>query len=278
MNPLYIFVLAYAGVFGLCLGSFMNVCIARMPEDRSVVYPGSACPRCGNGIAWYDNVPVLAWFWLGGRCRSCKGEISALYPVIEALFGVFTLLLFRRVVPDIGDLDGGHIAAFFWYLYLLFSLISLTFIDIKHYIIPDLFSIYAVPLGVGGAALLGWLGYPDAPTWQQSSVGALVGGGLLLPIMGIYYLIRKEQGMGWGDPKLLALIGSYFGAVPALPVVVLVGSVVGSVIGIIAALIARKGLRLQVPFGPFLVLGALVWLFLGPSMEARIVPRLYGLD
>ncbi len=278
MNPLYVFCLVYAGIFGVCLGSFMNVCIARMPEDRSVVHPRSACPRCGTPIAAYDNVPVLAWFWLGGRCRACKGEISALYPVIEALFGVLTVLLFRRVIPDVALLDGGHVAAFFWYLYLLFALVALSFIDLKHYIIPDPFSIYAVPVGVGGAALVTYLGYPDAPTWQQSVVGALIGGGLLLPIMGGYYLIRKEQGMGWGDPKLLALIGSYFGALPAMPVVILVGSVTGSIVGVLAALIGRKGLRLQVPFGPFLVAGALLWLFWGPMLETRIVPRLYGLD
>lgn len=223
----YLLILGYAGVFGACLGSFMNVCIARMPEDRSVVHPRSACPRCGNQIAWHDNVPILAWFWLKGQCRSCQGKISPLYPTMEALFAVLTMLLFRRVVPELGAIDTPHIAAFVWYMYLLFSLVCLSFIDLKHYIIPDPFSIYAVPIGVGGAALVSWLGYHDGPTWQQSVVGALVGGGLLLPIMGAYYLIRKEQGMGWGDPKLLAMLGSFFGAMPAMAVVVLVGSVVG---------------------------------------------------
>ena len=265
----YALSLGYAGIFGLCFGSFMNVCIARMPEDRSVVSPASACPRCGSAIRWHDNVPVLSWLWLGGRCRACRGRISGLYPAVELLFGVLTMLLFRHIIPDAGAIDLPHVMAFGWYLYLLFALVALTFIDLKHYIIPDPFSIYAVPFAVGGAWLLGVLGYQGAPSWRESVVGALFAGSMLIPLMGLYRLIRKEQGMGWGDPKLLALIGAYFGAIPASPFVLITGATVGSIIGIAAALAQGKGLRLQMPFGPFLALGAIIWLFFGEKMGVR---------
>lgn len=277
LDDIYLASVLYAGLFGLCLGSFMNVCIGRMPEDRSVVTPRSACPRCGTQITWYDNIPLFSWFALRGRCRACSGRISGLYPTMEALFCVLTMLLFRRVVEGPADLDIAHLAGFTWYLYLLFALVAVTFIDLKHYIIPDPFSIYAVPVGVGGAALVTWLGYDGGINWQQSVVGAMIGGSILIPIMGIYYLIRKEQGMGWGDPKLLAAIGAWLGALPAVPVVLLVGSIVGSVVGIMSALWKGQGLRMQVPFGPFLVIGALFYLFWGPQLEVRILPRFFGL-
>ena len=269
----WLFVQAYAGLFGLLFGSFMNVCISRMPEDRSVVSPRSACPGCGAPVAARDNIPVLSWLLLGGRCRSCKAPISPLYPTVEALFGVLTVLLFRHVVPDLGALDVPHLAAMLWYSYLLFSLTALTFIDLRHAIIPDAFSIYGVPVGVGGAALLGWLGSPGAPTLSQAVVGAVAGGAVLLPLMGAYKWLRGVDGMGWGDVKLLALIGSYFGAMPALLAVLLVGAFVGSGIGISLALARRGSLKLQLPFGPFLALGALIWLFAGADLS-----RLLGWD
>lgn len=263
----YAFVCAYAGLFGLLFGSFMNVCIARMPEDRSVVHPRSACPCCGAMIQARDNIPVLSWLILRGRCRSCAAPISPLYPTVEALFGVLAVLLFRHVVPDLGALDAPHLVAFGWYFYLLFALVALTFIDLRHAIIPDAFSIHGVPVGVGGAALLGVLGYVGAPSWQQALVGALAGGVVLLPLMGVYWLIRRVEGMGWGDVKLLALIGSYFGAMPALLAVLLVAAMVGSAVGIALAVARRGSLKLQLPFGPFLALGALVWLHGGATLS-----------
>ncbi len=259
---------AYAALIGLLFGSFLNVCIARMPEDRSVVWPGSACPKCATPIKAYDNVPVLAWVWLRGRCRACKADISPLYPIVEAFFGVMSLLLFRHVVPDLADIDLRHLTAFAWYFWLLFCLAGLTFIDLRHGIIPDEFSIYSVPVGVGGALLLGHLGYVGVPTWQQSVLGAVVGAGGLAAIMGIYWLVRREEGMGMGDVKLLALLGSYFGAFPAMIVVIMVASIVGASVGISVALVKGKGLRLAIPFGPFLALGALIWMFGGATVRA----------
>lgn len=259
----------FAAIFGLLFGSFMNVCIARMPEDRSVVHPGSACPSCGTAIKPYDNVPVLAWFWLRGRCRACKADISPLYPLVEAAFGVLAVLLFRNVVKDIAFLDTAHLVAFVWYGWLAFAILAMSFIDLRHKIIPDEFSIYMVPIGVAGAALLGHLGYVGAPTWQQSVVGALVGGGLVSAIMGAYWLVRREEGMGMGDAKLLAAFGAWFGAFPGVPGVIMIGSIVGSVVGVSMAVLRRTGLRTAFPFGPFLGLGALLWMFFGTELGFR---------
>ena len=267
---------AFAGLFGLLFGSVLNVCIARMPEDRSVAWPGSACPKCGTAIKPYDNVPVLAWFWLGGKCRACKAPISSLYPAVEALFGVLAVLLFRRLVPDLADLDAAHLVALVWYGWLLFALVGLSFIDLRHYIIPDQFSIYMVPVGVAGAAALGALGYTGAPTWQGSVVGALVGGGILGAVMGGYWLLRREEGMGMGDVKLLAMFGSFFGGLAVFPIL-LIASVAGSVVGVTYAVARGKSLRLALPFGPFLALGAAVWLFAGPAIEPAVALRVGGL-
>jgi leader peptidase (prepilin peptidase)/N-methyltransferase len=263
---------SFAGLFGLLFGSFLNVCVARMPEDRSVVWPGSACPSCGTAIRPYDNVPVLAWLWLRGRCRACQAPISPLYPTVEALFGVLAVLLFRRVIPDLADLDAGHLAALVWHGWLLFALLALSLIDLRHYIIPDEFSIYSVPVGVAGAALLGWLGYTGAPTWQASVVGALVGGGVLGAAMGAYWLVRREEGMGLGDVKLLAMLGAWFGATGAI-FSLFVASVIGSVVGLAIVAVRRQSLRLALPFGPFLALGAAVWLFGGRAIEPAVSLR-----
>ena len=257
---------AFAAIFGLLFGSFMNVCIARMPEDRSVVHPGSACPSCGTPIKPYDNVPVLAWFWLRGKCRSCKAAISPLYPLVEAASGVLAVLIFRKVVSDIGYLDAPHLVAFVWYGWRAFAILAMGFIDLRHKIIPDEFSIYLVPIGVGGAALLGQLGYMGAPSWQESVVGALVGGGVISLIMGAYWLVRREEGMGMGDAKLLAAFGAWFGAFPGVLGVIMIGSIVGSIVGVAMAIGSKSGLRLAIPFGPFLGFAALIWMFFGKAL------------
>jgi leader peptidase (prepilin peptidase)/N-methyltransferase len=263
LDHLWLIAQAFAGLFGLLFGSFMNVCIARMPEDRSVVYPGSACPSCGTAIKPWDNVPVLAWIWLRGRCRACGSDISPLYPLVEALFGVLMVLLFRHVVRDVAWLDRAHLAAFVWYGWLCFAAVALTFIDLRHKIIPDEFSIYSVPVGVGGAVLLGWLGYEGAPTWQQSVVGALVGGGGIAALIGAYWLVRREEGMGFGDAKLLAAYGAWFGAFPGVAAILMIGSILGSIVGVGAMLVTGRGLKLAIPFGPFLAAAAIFWCFFG---------------
>ncbi len=266
---------AFALIFGLVIGSFLNVVIARLPEDRSVVWPGSACPLCGTPIKPYDNVPVLAWIWLRGRCRACKGSISPLYPLIELLTGLVAWLVFRRVMPGLDQVDLPHLAAFLVAFGFCCLLIAQTYIDVRHYIIPDELSVYAIPFGLGGAVALQALGYEGAflaVGWKQSALGALVGGGLLGAVMGLYWLIRREEGMGFGDVKLLAMIGAFLGPAPAVPFVIFVASLAGALVGLPMVLLRGRGLRAALPFGPFLALAGLVWLLTGPELVRRWFP------
>lgn len=261
--------------FGMLVGSFLNVCISRMPEDRSVAWPPSHCPSCGSGIRAYDNIPVVSWLLLRGRCRDCSQPISSMYPTIELLMGVLSLLLFWRFVPDPGALDVPHAAAFAVHFLFVAMLVVVTFIDIRHYIIPDELSIYAVPVGGAASALLAWVGAPAAVGLKASLVGSVAGAGVLVSVMLLYKLIRGQEGMGWGDPKLLAMIGAFLGAIPAIPFVIFVASVVGSVVGVTLMAVGRRagwGLRSAVPFGPFLAIGAVVWVLHGPQLLEHWFP------
>jgi len=262
----------FAAVLGLLLGSFANVCIARMPEDRSIVWPGSQCPACGKPIRPYDNIPLLSWALLRGKCRDCKTPISPIYPAVELLMAALAFLLFRRIIPNGDDLDVAHLAAFVVALLFTFMLVAQAFIDVRHYIIPDQFSIYAVPLGIVSAVLLTHLHAPNALTWRQSVIGALLGGGILAFIMGVYWLIRRREGMGMGDVKLLAMIGAFLGFWPAIPFVVFFASIAGTAVGIPMAIMQRKGFGTALPFGPFLALGAITYLLHGAEWTSRLFP------
>ena len=253
-------------LLGLCLGSFLNVCIVRMPQDRSVVRPPSHCPGCRSGIAWYDNLPVLSWLMLRGRCRRCEAPISRVYPLVELLTGILVWLVWRNVVGDDAVISLGHAATFVYYTVFVCMLIGLTFIDVRFHIIPDEFSIYAVPIGVLGAWGVQHAGGSAHITWQYSVIGALVGGGFLATIAGVFWLIRRQEGMGMGDIKLLAMIGSFLGAFPALLVVLILSSVIGSVVGLVMIATQGRTLRLALPYGPFLALGALAYLLYGEQL------------
>lgn len=263
-----------AAVFGLLVGSFLNVCIARMPEDRSVSYPPSHCPSCGNGIRPIDNIPVVSWLLLRGRCRSCANPISVLYPIIEVLTALVAWLLFCRLVPGVEALDVPHAVAFGFYFAIAAMLIAESYIDIRHSIIPDQFSIYAVPFAIGGIALLEWLEYPfllpflmdpALAAWQISVLGALCGGGLLLSVGLFWKLVRGYEGMGMGDVKLLALIGAVVGPFPGLVFVLMVSALSAIVVGVPLGLAAGRGWRYALPFGPFLALAAMLWMLHGPE-------------
>lgn len=264
----------FATAFGLVIGSFLNVCIARMPEDRSVVSPGSACPSCGHAITPRDNIPVLSWLLLRGRCRGCGSRISGMYPAIELLTGLLAWLLFRRLVPDAGALDLPHLAGFAVMLVFVGMLIAGAYIDVRHSILPDELTIYAVPVGVLLSALLHHLGHPNAPSWQQSVLGALLGAAVLLVPMGVYWLLRRQEGMGFGDVKLLAMMGAFLGPLPAIPFILFFAATVGSLVGVPMALLRGRGLQLSLPFGPFLAFAAIVWLLHGPELLQRAFPGL----
>lgn len=269
---LYGWVSGFALVLGLLLGSFLNVCIARMPEDRSIVSPPSHCPACGHQIRPWDNIPIVSWILLRGRCRDCGTAISSLYPAIELLTGLLAWLLWRRIVPDAHAMDPANLVAFGVALVFTCMLITQAYIDIRHYIIPDQLSIYAVPIGVMAAVLQESMSVPGAPTWQQSVLGAVVGGGVLGAVMVGFYVIRRKEGMGMGDVKLLAMIGAFLGAWPAIPFVVFVSSVLGALVGIPMALSQRNGLGAALPYGPFLALAAIIWLLHGPELIALWYP------
>jgi leader peptidase (prepilin peptidase) / N-methyltransferase len=262
----------FALVFGLLVGSFLNVCIARMPEDRSVVHPPSHCPSCGHGIRPTDNIPVLSWLLLRGKCRDCGATISSLYPTIELLTGLVAWLLFRRILPDPSHLDLAHGAAFVFTFSIAAMMIAQSFIDLKHYIIPDEFSLYAVPYAVAAAFGLTWLGYPEALSWRASVLGAFFGGGVLLSIAMFWKLVRRIDSMGMGDVKLLALIGAVLGPWPALPFVMFGSVFLALLIALPIGWLKTRRFNFALPFGPFLGLASILWMLHGTELVDMYYP------
>lgn len=237
-------------VAGATVGSFLNVCIWRLPAGQSVVYPPSHCPACGARIRLWDNIPLLSYLLLRGRCRSCQARIALRYPAVEALTGIMGMLLVCRFPPS-------PLLA----VYALFvaALIVISFIDLAHQIIPDVISLPGIVVGL----LLSALGY--GPSLVDSAIGILLGGGLLYAVAAGYHALTGREGMGGGDIKLLAMIGAFLGWRAVLVTLVL-GSFTGAVVGITAILARRADARLPIPFGPFLALGAACALFCGEQI------------
>ena len=238
--------IAVAALGGLLVGSFLNVVIARLPEGESLVSPGSRCPHCGHPVRPYDNVPVLSWLWLRGRCRDCGEPISVRYPVVEALTGVLCALV---VVAKGADEDA-------WLgIALVLTLVPVTFIDLDHRIIPNRI------VGPSAVVALVILALTDVDALPDHLIAAVAAGGFFL-----LAALAYPRGMGMGEVKLAALLGLYLGSsvAPALLAAMLSGTIVGG------AIMARKGVaegrKTAVPFGPFLALGALVGLFAGPDI------------
>ena len=231
-----------AFAFGLCVGSFLNVVIARLPDGRSIVSPGSACPRCQRPIAWYDNVPVLSFLRLGGRCRHCGGAISWRYPLVELATGILFAIaaLARGAGPELVPA-----------LVLAAALVAITGIDRDHQIIPDVVTLPGIAVGLAFSLLLG------QPRWTDALIGAAVGGGLFLVI-----IVASGGGMGGGDMKLAAMLGAFLGWRPLL-VAILAAVLAGGILAIGLLALRRKGRKDAVPFGPFLAMGGLVALFWG---------------
>jgi leader peptidase (prepilin peptidase)/N-methyltransferase len=243
--------LALSFVFGACIGSFLNVCIYRIPRDLSIVFPGSACPACGRTLPFYANIPVISFLVLGGRCRFCKNPISPQYLVVECLTGglaALTLLTF-----------GLTLEALVWFAFGA-ALVVVSGIDLAFRIIPDRISIP----GIVVFGFLSWTVLDRSPV--AIGAGILTGGGILYSVALVYYLIRKTDGMGGGDIKLLAMIGAATGVTGVL-FTLFAGSVLGTVAGI--AKMVRQGApdrQMQIPFGPFLSAGALVYVFVGETV------------
>jgi leader peptidase (prepilin peptidase)/N-methyltransferase len=240
----------FAFVFGAVIGSFLNVCIHRLPAKESVVYPPSHCPGCGARIRSRDNIPLLSYVLLRGRCRSCGAPISLRYPVVEALSGALLVLLLYRfgLSPALGV-----------YVAFVAALIVVSFIDLDHQIIPDVISLPGIVVGLVASAL------GQGPPLLDSVLGALVGGGILYAVAVGYHALTAREGMGGGDIKLLAMIGAFLGWRGVL-VTLIVGSFTGAVVGISLILVRRTDSRVPIPFGPFLALGAVCALAFGDRL------------
>ena len=239
-------------LFGLILGSFLNVCIHRIPLRKSIVFPPSNCPKCGKQIMFYDNIPVVSYIILRGRCRFCNEAIPLRYPVVELISGFFSILLFFK-----------YRLSFEYFALLLFadSLLVISFIDLRYKIIPDIISLPGIPLGFIFAVISYYV------TWQESLIGMVGGGGFLYLVAVLFEGITGKQGMGMGDVKLLAMIGAWTGW-QALPFIIFISSLTGSIIGATALILTHKGLRMKIPFGPFLSLGCVIYLFYGKEITS----------
>lgn len=246
ISPLIIFGF-FAFAYGAVIGSFLNVCICRMPKNESVVSPPSHCPTCDYVLRWYDNIPIFSYLLLKGRCRGCGGRISPQYPLVELVNGLLTLALFLRFGLSLG----------FAVLFVFCSaLVVVTFIDLEHQIIPDRITLPGIVLGFAVSFFIPQLG------WLNSLIGILAGGGSLLLVSMGYQAIAKRDGMGGGDVKLLAMMGAFLGW-KAILFIVFVSSLLGSVIGLTVMFAKKKDSTLAIPFGPFLASAAVIYVFYG---------------
>ena len=252
MTPLPLaFVVVALFLFGLTIGSFLNVCIYRIPLDQSIVHPPSRCMRCGTALRWYHNVPVVSWVLLRGRCAFCGEPVSARYPSIELLTGIVFAL--HAFVFEPGPL---------LLVRLVFAavLIVLAFIDIDYRILPDSMTLTGIPLGVLASF---WL----PPGWRDSLIGAALGGGSLWLIAEAYYRFRHIEGMGIGDFKMLAMIGAVLGWRAVLVTLVL-SSCSGALVGAAVMSRTKDGMRYALPFGTFLSIGGLAASLVGEPLVA----------
>ena len=292
MPDIFLFFLPFVALFGACIGSFLSVCLYRIPRDESIVAPRSHCPSCGKLIPWYFNIPVLSWLMLGGKCHYCKSRISPRYLILE----LFTALLFTIVwlqvfagltIPEdllrqwlasgyglitppparFGLTPLLHPALLPVYWLVIWGLILGTFVDLEHYILPDRVTIGGIIAGVILSVLVPTLHF--TLSWQtallRSAMGLAAGfGGLwLVAILG--ELAFKKEAMGFGDVKLMGAIGAFFGW-KAVIFVLLAASLFGSVVGVTLIALHKRQLQGRIPFGPFLALGTLVWMFWGRAI------------
>jgi leader peptidase (prepilin peptidase) / N-methyltransferase len=239
------------GLLGLCLGSFLNVVIYRLPLGRSLARPRSACPACAAPIAPYDNIPVLSWILLRGRCRRCKASIAVRYPIVEAIGALCVLTAAAVSVSP----AGAAVRAVF-----LLSMVTVTLIDYDHRIIPDEISLGGIPLGLLTCTLIG-------VTRVDALIGAAAGAGSLMGIALLYSVVRKVDGMGGGDIKLAGTLGAFLGWQGVLLTLIL-GSLLGSVLGIALIASGRGSGKTALPFGTFLAPAAALILVVGPRIWA----------
>ena len=232
------FLAVAAAVAGLCVGSFLNVCILRLPKEQSLLSPRSTCPQCGQRIAWYDNIPLVSWAVLRGTCRRCGNAISAQYPLIEALVGALWLAAYLRYGFSVQALAGALFCTI---------LLGIGITDARHYLIPDEFTWGGLGLGLALSLVGGWQGF------LQAVIGAAVGFGLLYAVGAAGRWLFKEEAMGGGDVKMMAMVGSFVGWKGVL-LTIFAGALLGTLIFVPLSLRKKR----LVPFGVFLAVGAAV--------------------
>ena len=255
--PVFIVISA---IFGAIVGSFLNVVILRLPDDQqSIIFPASHCPRCSSPLHWYENIPIISYLFLRGKCSHCQERISWQYPLVELMMAVLAAALMYRFQISI--------AAAGYFLFCA-ALLVIIVIDIHHQIIPDVISLPGIILGV----LFSFIS--PTVTWQSSLIGLLVGGGVLYAVAFFYFLLRKVDGLGGGDIKLLAMIGAWLGW-QSLPFIIFASSFSGSIVGLIAMFYQKKGGKTRIPFGPFLSLAALVYTFYSEKYSLFFPPLSY---
>jgi leader peptidase (prepilin peptidase)/N-methyltransferase len=236
-----------AAALGAVVGSFLNVCIYRLPIGKSLVWPSSACPHCERELSWYENIPVVSYLALRARCRTCGGRISIRYPLVEALTAAMFALAWWHYGP--GPLLASR---------LVFgcALIVLFAIDLEHHLLPNTITLPGIIVGF-------LFSFFTEPGWVASLIGILVGGGVLYLVAEAYYRVRHEEGLGMGDVKMLAMVGAFVGWQLTL-LTLMLASLSGTVIGLTLIATKRGGMKYALPFGTFLALGAAAAATVGP--------------
>ena len=237
-------------IFGLLMGSFLNVCIHRIPKGESVIWPPSRCPKCGERIKPYDNIPILSYIILRGRCRNCGEKISLKYPIVELITGILTLGVFCKFGLSFDSI---------YYTLLVYYLIVVSFIDLETMEVPVRLSYFALLSGI----LLS--PFSSTQTFKEAVFGASFGAGIILFIIETYYVFTGKEGMGYGDANITAVVGAFLGWKMVL-VTLFLASFVGALVGIALISLRKKSKELPIPFGPFLSIGALISLFFGQEL------------
>ena len=244
-------IILLSGLLGTLAGSFLSVCIHRLPRAVSVVWPFSQCPACGYSLSWFEKIPILSWGLLGGRCRSCFTPISAMYPAVEIVTGVaFAVSAFAF----------GDAALLAVRLAFACALIVLFVIDLQHRVLPNIVTLPGIGFGFGAGLFL-------APGWLSSLLGIILGAGILLMLNALYTRLRGHQGLGMGDVKMLAMIGAFLGW-PLMLLTLLLASLTGSIVGLGLIITGRRTRTETLPFGTFLAAAALAVSIAGDAMLA----------
>ena len=240
---------ALFALFGLAVGSFLNVCIYRLPRRESLNWPASHCTSCDRPLSWYENIPVASWLVLRGRCRTCRSRISVQYPIVELITGAVFLA---------GYLIYGLTPLLPARLLFACAMIVLFAIDLHHQILPNVITLPGIVIGFALSFLL-----PPGPL--ASLIGLLAGGGILFAIAEAYYRLRGIEGLGMGDVKMLGMIGAFLGW-PQMLVTLILASVAGSIVGVLLIVTRRGDMKAALPFGTFLACGALVAAVAGDAL------------